>query len=119
VNLVFADTFFRIALTNREDTSHEEAKVFITSARPGGILTTEQVLTEYLNYFSSWGPSYRHKISTNVEIMLGNPTTRVVLSTKEIFLAGLRLYRARPDKGFSLTIAFQWTSCDARGSRMP
>ena len=103
MNLIFADTFFWIALTNPEDGSHEQAKGFIAAARPGGIVTTEQVLTEYLNYFSAWGPSYRHKISTNVEQMLENPTTRVILSSKEIFLAGLSLYRARPDKGYSLT----------------
>jgi len=35
--------------------------------------------------------------------VLTNQATRVVLSSKEIFLAGLNLYRARPDKGFSLT----------------
>jgi len=55
MNAVFADTFFWIALTNVQDQAHERAKSFARSATPSTIFTTEEVLTEYLNYFASCG----------------------------------------------------------------
>lgn len=38
-----------------------------------------------------------------VERLLGSSAVRVIPQSRESFLAGLRLYRARPDKGYSLT----------------
>ena len=103
MSAVFADTFFWIALTNSADLAHEEAKSLIRAARPGSIVTTEHVLTEYLNYFSAWGPDLPRRTSLNVEQMLSSKTARVLLSTRETFMDGLILYRERPDKGYSLT----------------
>ena len=48
MNALFADTFLWIALTNPQDASHAEAKEFVKSTAVGVILTTEEVLTEYL-----------------------------------------------------------------------
>jgi hypothetical protein len=50
MNAVFADTFYWIAMTNLQDIAHEKAKSFALSAAPGALCTTEEVLTEYLNY---------------------------------------------------------------------
>jgi uncharacterized protein len=102
-SVVFADTFFRIALTNSEDLAHEESKSLIRGAKPGSIVTTDYVLTEYLNYFSAWGPDLRRKTAFNVEQMLANPSARVLPATRETFMNGLDLFRARPDKGYSMT----------------
>jgi hypothetical protein len=33
---------------------------------PRLILTTEEVLTEYLNYFAAWGPDFRRTATTNI-----------------------------------------------------
>ena len=55
MNAVFADTFYWIALTNLQDRGHDKAKAFTLSATPGALCTTEEVLTEYLNYFAAWG----------------------------------------------------------------
>jgi uncharacterized protein len=100
---LFADTFFGIALTNVRDQAHEEAKAFARSTEVGAISTTEEVLTEYLNYFAGRGPVFRRKSALNVESIYGSPTVRVIAQTSESFLAGLGLYRARADKGYSLT----------------
>jgi len=57
MNAVFADVFYWIAFTNVQDFAHERAKAFTRSAKPDVIYTTEEVLTEYLNYFGLWRPS--------------------------------------------------------------
>jgi len=103
MNAVFADTFFWIALTNVQDQAHERAKSFARSATPSTIFTTEEVLTEYLNYFASWGLKLREKAALNVQSIQENPTVRVIGQTSGSFQAGLSLYRARLDKGHSLT----------------
>jgi len=49
MNQVVADTFFWIALTNIEDSAHEQAKDFVATARPAVIFTTEQSLTDCIS----------------------------------------------------------------------
>ncbi len=53
MNAVFADTFYWIAVTNLNDLAHERAAAFALSTEPRAICTTEEVLTEYLNYFAA------------------------------------------------------------------
>jgi uncharacterized protein len=103
MNAVFADTFFWIAFTNVQDEAHERAKAYTRSTTIGTICTTEEVLTEYLNYFAGWGVNLRHKAALNVQNILDTPTVRVIDQTSSSFLTGLALYRARLDKGYSLT----------------
>lgn len=103
MNAVFADTFYWIAFTNVQDLAHERVKAFTQSAKPDVICTTEEVLTEYLNYFAAWGPHFRRKAALNVQNMLDNRTVRIVAQTADSFRTGFELYRARLDKGYSLT----------------
>ncbi len=103
MNVVFADTFYWIAFTNAQDLAHEQVKAFTRSERPRLIVTTEEVLTEYLNYFASWGSHFRAKAVLNVQYILSNSSVRVVAQNPESFRAGFDLYRARMDKGYSLT----------------
>ena len=103
MSVVFADTFCWIALTNVQDTAHERAKAFTSISTPGAICTTEEVLTEYLNYFAAWGPKFRLKASVNVQNILESQTVQVVPQTPASFSSGLDMYRARLDKGYSLT----------------
>jgi predicted nucleic acid-binding protein len=85
------------------DLAHEKVKTFTRATRPEVICTTEEVLTEYLNYFAGWGPHFRRKAALNVQNMLGNRTVRIVAQTADSFRSGFDLYRARLDKGYSLT----------------
>jgi predicted nucleic acid-binding protein len=41
-------------------------------------------------------------VVSNVEAILHDPTVRVLPQRHESFVAGFELYRARPDKGYSL-----------------
>jgi len=99
---IFADTFFWIALTDVQDQAHERAKLFVRSSGSGMTFTTEEVLTEYLNYFAGWGVKLREKAALNVQGILVNPGVRVIRQSSGSFQAGLTLYRARVDKGYSL-----------------
>jgi uncharacterized protein len=64
---VFADTFCWIVLTNVEDLAHEKAKALMLPLHPRSIITTEEVLTEYLNYFGGWGANFRRKALVNTQ----------------------------------------------------
>jgi len=103
MNAVFADTFYWIPLTNVQDIAHEKAKVFTRSANPAKICTTEEVLIEYLNYFAGWGPRFRQQAATNVQNMLDSERVQIIPQTTASFRDGFSLYRARLDKGYSLT----------------
>lgn len=83
--------------------AHERAKAFTRATPPHLIVTTEEVLTQYLNYFAAWGTQFRITAATNVENMRASRTVRIVLQSAVSFRVGLALYRSRPDKGYSLT----------------
>jgi uncharacterized protein len=50
-NKVFADTFYWIALTYSDDASHAGATAFDTSPNRPPIITTEEILIEFLTFF--------------------------------------------------------------------
>ena len=66
-------------------------------------MTTDEVLVEYLTFFSASPEHLRRQVAINVQAMLGDPTVRVIPQSRASFLAGLELYRSRPDKHYSLT----------------
>ena len=103
MNGVFADTSYWIALTNVQDEAHQRARSLSRSLQSQTILTTEPVLTEYLNYFAGWGHHFRRTAAATVRAMAANRRVQIVPQTQQLFLAGLELYAARPDKGYSLT----------------
>jgi uncharacterized protein len=99
---VFADTFYWIALADFTDSSHRRA-ITLTAERAGSpIITTDEVLTEYLSFFSTAPAQFRSEAAESVEGILTSSVIRVVPQSRESFLDGLRLFRARPDKRYSL-----------------
>ena len=95
---VFADTFYWIALTDDTDAAHERADRITDD-----IVTTDEVLTEYLTFFSAAPAFMRREVAMTVEDILRDPSVEVISQSRASFLAGLKLYRERPDKGYSLT----------------
>jgi hypothetical protein len=72
------------------------------AAPPRLILTTEEVLTEYLNSFAAWGPEFRRNGDNEPSQHARQWTVRIVSQSMASFQAGLMLYQSRPDKGYSL-----------------
>jgi uncharacterized protein len=100
---VFADTFYWTALTSIGDEANERAMDFSRSLKPTTIVTTDEVLTEYLTFFSGAKPSVRVRAAENAVLLIESLFVAVVPQSRGSFLEGLVLYRARPDKGYSLT----------------
>lgn len=101
---VFADTFYWIALLYRRDPWHDRVSALsATLLEDDTVLTTDAVLTELLAALSAAGPYVRQEAVTLVEGLLADANVRVVAGTRALFLEGLALYRARPDKAYSLT----------------
>jgi len=100
---VFADSVYWIARALPNDQWHLAA----TKARDalGGILivTTDEVLSEFLTLLGKCGPEVRGTAVKMVKAILGKPDVRVLPQTRDGFLKGLEMYAARPDKGYSLT----------------
>ncbi len=95
---VFADTFYWIALTDSTDAAHKRARQVTDD-----LVTTDEVLTEYLNFFSASQEFMRREIVLTVEDILQDPGVTLIPQSRETFLAGLSLFRTRADKGYSLT----------------
>ena len=101
---LFADTFYWVALLYRRDPWHARVAAFSrTTTATDRVVTTDAVLTEVLAALSAGGAHLRQEAVTLVDDLLNDPQVRVVEATRGLFLEGLSLYRARPDKAYSLT----------------
>ena len=103
MNAVFADTFYWAALTAVDDPAHVRAMEISRSLSPDRIITTDEVLAEYLTFFSGAGAVIRDRVGRNVSGLISSYEVQVIPQSRESLLAGFELYRARPDKGYSLT----------------
>ena len=100
---VFADTVYWIAMIHLRDHWRELA-VTATNALGGRIIvTTHEVLTEVLNAFAELGRPARETAALAMELILARLDVRVLPQSADSFSDGFALYRARPDKGYSLT----------------
>lgn len=100
---VFADTAYWIALTNSFDQYHAKAVEVSEILGSCRLLTTDLVLTEFLNALADKGPHLRAAVAEMVETILRNPHVFVIPTSRRTFMKSLALYKARPDKGYSLT----------------
>ena len=67
------------------------------------MITTDEVLTEFLAALSASGPNLRRQAAKMVRAILSNPRVTVLPQTRDTFLRGLELYLKRGDKEYSLT----------------
>jgi predicted nucleic acid-binding protein len=100
---VFADSCYWVALLNRNDVFHERAVSAERLLGPIRFLTTDEVLAEFLDFFSGMGALGRQGAAQFARRILRHPRVEVVPQSRESFLAALALYESRPDKGYSLT----------------
>ncbi|MEX1103784.1 MAG: nucleic acid-binding protein [Dehalococcoidia bacterium] len=66
------------------------------------IVTTDEVLVEYLGYISGHGSASRRKASETLRATLADPNVRVIPQSRETMLRGLARFDRRPDKAYSL-----------------
>lgn len=100
---VFADAVYWVALAHRKDQWHAKAVQISQQLGAVALVTTDEVLTEFLNHFSAYGDQARLQTTHTVRGFLNDPGVIVVPQSRQTFLSGLTLYEARRDKAYSLT----------------
>lgn len=99
MNVVFADTFFYLALLDERDPAHTEALAL--SRTTWAIVTTEFILLELGNACA--------RVEDHADFLAllagirASPRTRIVAMNSRLLQRGLDLFAARPDKHWSLT----------------
>lgn len=100
---VFADAVYWVAIANRKDQWYAKVVVAMRSLRQATLVTTEDVFDEFLAHYSGHGPALRRLAAATVEKAMANPLVIVLPQSHHSFVDGLALYKARPDKAYSLT----------------
>jgi uncharacterized protein len=98
---IFADTLYWIAIFLPNDPWSETAKsVDLEGIR---LLTTEEVLSEFLTGVAGFGDRTRRLACELVRTIINSNEIGVIPQSHESLQGGLALYERRPDKKYSLT----------------
>lgn len=100
---VFVDTAYWLALTNSFDQYHAKAVEASSTLGNCRLITTDAVLIEFLNALAGGGTHIHNAAVQMVETIMHNPQVSVVPMSRRTFTRSLELFKARPDKGYSLT----------------
>src|SRR5207253_6487063 len=95
---VFADTFYWLALARPRDPWHAAAGRWAGANALTRIVTTDEVLTEFLNALAGTGPAGRAYAAATVHDIRNDSRVVVLPQNRADFDAALALYEARPDK---------------------
>ncbi len=103
MTLIFADTLYWAAITFPDDQWHNPARAARKRRMEANLVTTEEILTEFLAALSSAGAYYRKRAAETVRDILASEDVTVLPQSHKTFLAALDLYERRADKRYSLT----------------
>ena len=112
---VFADAAFWIAITLPRDQWHDIAVAAHRRLGQVTLVTTDEVLTEFLTALSSRGVRGRRAAVNQVYRIRQRTDVRVLPQTRDSFLQGLARYEHRMDKGYSLQDCIAMNVMDAEG----
>lgn len=98
---VFADTAYWIAVALPDDQWNAAAQAAKSRLQSEEIITTEEVLTEFLTALAA-NPYSRAKAIELVQEVMESPEISVIQQSHDSFMRGLERYEQRPDKGYSL-----------------
>ncbi|MDQ3132589.1 MAG: PIN domain-containing protein [Acidobacteriota bacterium] len=111
MNGLFVDTIHLVALVNPRDQWHQKAVEIETATRNVDLVTTEDILTEFLNFYSEHGEFMRLKVAAFVREILLDVRVKIIPRNETTFLNALELYESRLDKGYSLTDCISMNVC--------
>ncbi|MGH9937214.1 MAG: type II toxin-antitoxin system VapC family toxin [Blastocatellia bacterium] len=100
-NKIFVDTLYWIAITNPNDPWHKPSMKAKATLGQVHLVTTDEVMMEFLNAFSAQGEYFRRRAAETARTLMAE--VAVIPQTHFTFLRGLDLYEKRPDKKYSLT----------------
>jgi predicted nucleic acid-binding protein len=96
----FADSFYFLALLNRNDRAYDRA-MNAHDHRRGRLVTTEFVLLEVADAYAH--PMNRPAFLGLLDALAADPLVVIEPASATLLGAGLDLYRRRPDKDWPLT----------------
>lgn len=96
---VFADTFFFLALLNKNDEGHAKALEYSTLIDK--LITTEWVLTELADGLAA--SRHRGMFLRTRQELLADADVHVMPLDRKLYEEGIQLYASRADKEWSLT----------------
>ena len=99
----FADAFHWIALLSPRNQWHARVLAFDATLDAYHLYTTDEVLAEFLAFYSTANPTVRTRAVAFARAILDDEDITVIPQTRAGFLHALDLYAARPDKQYSLT----------------
>jgi uncharacterized protein len=114
MRMIFADTFYWIALANPKDHWHQTALRSSRELHPFLIMTTDEVLVEFLAFLGGRGKLMRQAAVALVRKIHSNPNIIVLPQSRESFERGLELYAERSDKEYSMTDCISMASMRLR-----
>jgi predicted nucleic acid-binding protein len=112
---VFADTLYWVAIVNPHDPWKEPAKKAKDRLGTIRLVTTDEVLTEFLATLGKSGAGLRKAAAEMVRKIMSNPNVTVLPQTREGFLRGLSKYENRRDKKYSLTDCVSMNAMESEG----
>lgn len=112
---VFADTVYWIAVVRPGDQWAEMAKAAKQSLGDVRLLTTDEILTEFLTALGSSGQHLRRQAVRMVESISQSASVKVLPQTRDSFLRGVKLYSERLDKQYSLTDCISMCAMKSEG----
>ena len=115
IRKVFADTLYWVAIVRPNDPYSSAAKEARQALGECIIVTTEEVLGEFVTAFSKGGIGLRVKAVRTVQTILDSPAVTVIAQSRESFLSALDRFSGRPDKEYSLTDCSSMNAMDAEG----
>ena len=114
---VFADALYWIATVNPNDPYERAAREARQAVGSCVLITTDEVLGEFVTAFSNGGSRMRARAIRTVRNILDSPDVQVVGQSRESFLRALDRFSNRPDKEYSLTDCSSMNAMDAEGIR--
>ena len=112
---VFADAAYWIAVSIPSDQWHRVAVAAHRGLGDVTLITTDEVLTEFLTALSNRGIESRRLASRTVRAILEDPTVRVIEQSRGSFLNGVSRYEGRLDKSYSLQDCIAMNVMEAEG----
>ena len=99
---VFADTLYWVASITPGDSWYAPTLQAVAALGPVDLVTTEEVLVEFLSAYAGRGAYLRQQALKTVQAILRNVHVAVLPQTHESFTKGLDFYASRADKAYSL-----------------
>ena len=112
---VFVDASYFIAQFSPGDQWEELAQEARSRLGDVELVTTDEILTEFLTGISRGGAAIREKAVVAVQEILRDGEIRVIPQTRPSFLDGLDRFRRRLDKGYSIQDCIAMNVMEAEG----